>query len=444
MREMRKLYFGIAVFGLLRRWRIAGVLLPACCAVSVSGQDMAYAHEVIATLASRELAGRGYVAGGHDKAAAYLKQQYARWGLKPLGSSYGQPFEVTVNTFPSTLQLRVDGVALAPGEDYLVHPSSPSFSGTYAVYVARRSDVLDSLRRQAICDSAAGKMLLLDGSAAPPVDGEQQQQQLKQALKQLREDSLLRIAGVVEYSPAKLTWHIAQAQAVRPAFTVKKAPDLRSVKKIGVRVKSRLLTCTTQNIVGYIAGTAQPDSFLAITAHYDHLGMMGKQACFYGANDNASGVSMLLSLARHFAAHPPRYSVAFIATSAEEVGIVGARYFAEHPLLDLGKIKFLVNFDMAGTGEEGIQVVNGSVYQDAFGRMTKINEAKGYVPAVRVRGESCNSDHCPFYEKGVPSFFVYTLGGSSAYHDIYDRSEALSLAAFENYFRLAVDFFGTF
>ena len=419
------------------------ILSLICLAVTVSGQDLEYARQVIATLASPAFAGRGYVAGGNDKAAAYLKRQYARWGLKPFAKDYEQPFEITVNTFPSTMQLLVDGVELVPGEDYLVDPASPSFRGTYDVYVADREDLLDDSRLNIIKDNAAGKILMLDGSGLK-TDDRERIQQLAQAVKLLEQDTLSSIAAVIEYSPAKLTWHISKTQAARPAFTVKKKLDLKNIKKISARVKARMSTCKTRNIVGYIEGTVRPDSFLTITAHYDHIGMMGKKACFYGANDNASGVSMLLNLAKYFAAHPHKYSIAFIATSAEEVGIVGAKYFAEHPLFDLDKIRFLVNFDMAGTGDDGIQVVNGSVYQDLFDRMTKINEEKRYLPAVRIRGESCNSDHCPFYQKGVPSFFIYTLGGSSAYHDIYDRSETLSLIAFENYFRLAVDFFNTF
>jgi hypothetical protein len=435
---MRKLFQVVC-----RNGKCTGILSCVWLAVAVFGQDVEYARQVIGTLASPGFAGRGYVAGGNDRAAAYLKRQYAGWGLKPFGKDYEQPFEITVNTFPSAMKLLVDGVELVPGEDYIVDPASPSFSGTREVCIADRQDLLDESRLKTIRDRAAGKILILDGSK-PGADDKERLQQLTQTVKRLKEDPQSAIVAVIEYSPAKLTWHISKTQAARPAFTVKKELDLKNIRKIGIRVKARMKTCKTRNIVGYIEGTVRPDSFLTITAHYDHLGMMGKKACFYGANDNASGVAMLLNLAKHFAAHPHRYSIAFIATSAEEVGIVGATYFAEHPLFDLNKIRFLVNFDMAGTGDDGIQVVNGSVYRDLFDRMTKINEEKRYLPAVRIRGESCNSDHCPFYRKGVPSFFIYTLGGSSAYHDVYDRSETLPLTAFENYFGLAVDFFNTF
>ena len=72
--------------------------------------------------------------------------------------------------------------------------------------------------------------------------------------------------------------------------------------------------------------------------------------------------------------------------------------------------------------------------------MTQINADHQLLPQVRVRGEACNSDHCLFYRKGVPSFFIYTLGGIQAYHDIYDKGETLPLTNYEPYFELLVRF----
>ena len=96
---------------------------------------------------------------------------------------------------------------------------------------------------------------------------------------------------------------------------------------------------------------------------------------------------------------------------------------------------------MAGTGEEGIRVVNGTVYKDRFDKLVQLNDQYKLLAKVDIRGESCNSDHCRFYQRGVPSFFIYTQGGIKAYHDIYDRAETLPLTAFENYFKLMVKFF---
>jgi aminopeptidase YwaD len=131
----------------------------------------------------------------------------------------------------------------------------------------------------------------------------------------------------------------------------------------------------------------------------------------------------------------------FVALSAEELGILGAKAFTDNPPIDLKKIKFLVNFDLAGTGDEGIKVVNGSVFKDKFDLLTRINTEQKLLPKVDIRGAACNSDHCLFYQKGVPCFYIYTLGGIQAYHDILDKSETLPLTEFADYCKLMIDFF---
>lgn len=109
-------------------------------------------------------------------------------------------------------------------------------------------------------------------------------------------------------------------------------------------------------------------------------------------------------------------------------------------MVDLAKIKFLLNFDIMGAGEEGIQIVNSSIFEKEYALLDQINSEKKYLKQIRKRGEACNSDHCPFYEKGVPSFFTYTLGGPGHYHDVFDTSESLNLAEFEDLKNLFIEF----
>jgi hypothetical protein len=80
----------------------------------------------------------------------------------------------------------------------------------------------------------------------------------------------------------------------------------------------------------------------------------------------------------------------------------------------LDKIKFLVNIDLAGTGEDGIKVVNGKVHVSEFDLLKRLNKENELLIDVKSRGEACNSDHCIFHEAGVPAFYIYTLGGISA------------------------------
>jgi Zn-dependent M28 family amino/carboxypeptidase len=203
----------------------------------------------------------------------------------------------------------------------------------------------------------------------------------------------------------------------------------------------------TQNIIGYVKGKVQPDTFLVFTAHYDHLGQMGPEAYFPGGNDNASGTAMLLDLASYFSDkhNRPYYSVVFIAFGGEEAGLLGSFYYVNHPLFPLSQIKFLINIDMVGSGSDGIKVVNGSVFKNDFERMVKLNDKNNYLKKVSPRGAAANSDHFPFYDKGVPSFFIYTLGDEcKEYHNIYDTPENVPYTEYDDLFRLLTDFMGSF
>ncbi|MBY0425016.1 MAG: M20/M25/M40 family metallo-hydrolase, partial [Cytophagales bacterium] len=193
-----------------------------------------------------------------------------------------------------------------------------------------------------------------------------------------------------------------------------------------------------------IDGTHQPDSFLVITAHYDHLGRMGPSVYFPGANDNASGIAFLLEMADYFKNNPPKYTVVFIAFAAEEIGLLGSEYFVNHPLIPLENIKFLVNLDLVGTGDDGIQVVNSTIFTKEFAQLKSINDQENYFQTVKTRGKAANSDHYHFSEKGVPSFFIYALGGITAYHDINDTYEKLPLTKFKELFQLTLKFLNSF
>jgi len=247
----------------------------------------------------------------------------------------------------------------------------------------------------------------------------------------LKYNPQVNIKGIIIYTADKLTWEASPEQGVRPIITLIKDLDINSLNSIELVVDAKFLPdYETRNVIGSIKGTSNSDSMIVVLAHYDHLGKMGKDTYFPGANDNASGVAMILNLAKHYSVNKPKYTMVFVALSAEELGILGAKAFTDNPPIDLKKIKFLINFDLAGTGDEGIKVVNGSVFKDKFDLLTEINKKQQLLPKIDIRGAACNSDHCPFYQKGVPCFYIYTLGGIKAYHDILDKSDTLPFTAF--------------
>jgi aminopeptidase YwaD len=198
----------------------------------------------------------------------------------------------------------------------------------------------------------------------------------------------------------------------------------------------------TQNVFAYTKGTTHADSFIVFTAHYDHLGHLGKHNYFPGANDNASGIAMLNELARHYgdSSQQHKYSIVFIAFAAEEAGLLGSKYFTQHPAIDLKAIKFLINMDIMGTGDESITVVNATKHPAEYSKLDSINSAQHLVPAVTKRGNAANSDHYYFSQKGVPALFIYTNGEQKAYHDVFDVPKNLTLDYFVPILKLLTTF----
>ena len=146
---------------------------------------------------------------------------------------------------------------------------------------------------------------------------------------------------------------------------------------------------------------------------------------------------------KYYAVNKPKYKTVFIFFSSEEAGLIGSNYFVKNNSIDLAKIKFLVNLDLLGTGDDGIMVVNGAIYNDHFAKLEKINQEGQLLKTIKKRGKAQNSDHYWFTEKGVQCFFIYTLGGVSFYHDIDDKEKTLPLTKYKEVFKLLLEFAST-
>lgn len=403
-----------------------------------------YGKEMVRKLSSRSFGGRGYVGRKDAKAAHFIAGQYKKMGLLPLnGNSYLQPYQLEVNYFPGKMDVKMDGARLCPGVDFLIGASSPSVKGEYEILRGQRHDLLDSTGLFGLLARASGQFLLLNGQK-DSLETADESKIIDQNIRFLYANPESPIAGLILASPAKLTWTAWPFQGAKSWIEWHQDFGKAFPQKIKINVDGRYDTAyQTQNVCGYVRGTSVPDSFLVITAHYDHLGKMGEKTIFPGANDNASGTAFLLSLAQYYARHPAKYSIAFLAFSGEEIGLKGSEYFVSHPLLDLKKIKFLCNFDMAGTGIDGIQVVNATVFPRQYDSLVAINRREHLLKEVKPRGETRNSDHYWFYSKGVPAFFMYTLGGVN-YHDVNDTYTSLPFDAFAGYELLMEKFINQF
>ncbi len=357
---------------------VAGLFLFSTIAQS---QDISFNREIVDTLASSYFWGRGYTNDGMKKAANFLVTEFKILGVQPLnGEDYFQNFSYAANTFPGKMEVEINGKTLTPGVDFIVGPESRG---------------------------AKGKGKLEQKDSADFIDFENR---------------------IIVNLQDKLTWSVEQQVADYTLIQIdkKRFSGIPATYKLNIENKF-INDFKTANICGMVKGTAQPDSFIFITAHYDHLGGMGKDTYFPGANDNASGDALLLSLAKYYPAHPAKYSIGFILFAGEEAGLVGSKYYTEHPIVPLKNIRFLINTDLAGTGDEGITVVNATEFPNEFALMNKINDEYKYLVKINPRGKAANSDHYFFTEKGVPAFFFYTLGGIKAYHDVFDKASTLPL-----------------
>lgn len=406
------------------------------CLQSLRSQNTE-SKEIIRTLSSPEYHGRGYVNKGDKKAVKFIQKQFVKLNLKPF-DKFLQEFRFNVNTQPKSLELFLNTKLLIPGQDYLIDPGSPSLKGEFQTIVITKLELLNTAKLLSKLNNSKEKFLLIDNYTTNKLT-KKEKKKISEIINFLKYSPEHPAKGVIVFTDQKLTWHGSTKQNNKVSFVVNKKVNLKEIQTIKVNTKSKLLkNYKSYNCIGYIKGTVKPDSLIVLTAHYDHLGRMGKNTYFPGANDNASGVALLINIAKKLKADKtqPKHSVVFIAFGGEELGLLGSKYFTENPLFPLKKIKFLMNFDLAGTGEEGIKVVNGSIFKKEYQLLNNTNETHKLLPAIKTRGKACNSDHCYFDMLGIKCFYSYTLGGIKAYHDIYDKAETLPLTEFEDYSKL--------
>ena len=165
------------------------------------------------------------------------------------------------------------------------------------------------------------------------------------------------------------------------------------------------------NLLGLIRGTARPNRYIVVTAHYDHVGIRNGQI-YNGADDNATGAAALLAMAAHFVKNPPETSLVIAALDAEESGLRGARAFLASDVVATDAIVMNVNLDMIGRDGKNILYAAGTHHYPALKPLLE-NVAQ---PPVELRfghdvrgGEmedwTNSSDHAVFHQAGIP--FIY-------------------------------------
>jgi len=237
--------------------------------------------------------------------------------------------------------------------------------------------------------------------------------------------------------------HTFPLRRIRPTTENPDNPKNSSKKKPVQTSKSLYDTLIAWNVLAYRPGTVQPGQYVILSAHYDHLGVNSRGEVYNGADDNGSGTAVLLEAARLLSLlPPPKRSIIFFHTGAEEKGLVGAFRFVRDSLIPLDSIVAVLNVDMLGRADTLHQP--GENYLYAIGpayttpRLKEIHEAVnaaccGWQFDYRYDDKShperlfYRSDHYAFAQKGVPAVF-YFGGLHGDYHQTTDDIEKIEPA----------------
>jgi len=425
-------------------------------------------------LASDELKGRLTGSEGDHLAAEYIRSDLKASGLSQLHKKGFQQFMVTDKiVFGSANSMTLKGTSLDLNHDFapFAFSQNGSFSGevVFAGYGFEINE--DSLKWDDYSGiDVKGKIVMMlradpeiEKLKSPFIRYSKDRDKVLQA-KDLGATAVLLVSGKT-FDPEDKFDSLAKGEqsAGIPAFRItrKIANQLLETNKqtivdieiklnehrkpgsfnTGAAVSGRSdvveTTAPTRNVVMVIPGSDKKlkDQYVVIGAHFDHLGMGGlgsgsrvpdTVAVHHGADDNASGVGMMLELAQKLAASPASHkrSIVVIAFAGEEEGLLGSKRFVENPEIDLTKVNAMVNLDMVGRlNENSLVQIGGVGTADPLKKMIyalcdttvlKLSLSdEGYGP----------SDHASFYGKNIPVLFI-SSGAHLDYHtpaDTWDK-----------------------
>jgi hypothetical protein len=437
-------------------------------AASIQPRDF-YAR--LGFLASDALQGRDTPSPGLEAAAAYIAAEFYRMGLVPAGTEgYMQRWPYVTRSLDVAgtrleLQTSAGRRVLNYRSDFYVSPGMRApFSGgivftgreippaearqetlrdrAVAVYMPQPSQV-GVMRLRTVADSAgAAALLVLLG----PDVGESAIAQAAAAAE--------RPARAAAQMPVFFIRHDRARELFRDArldldALIRAEGAQRPVALAGVTAHVGASSAATEhmppNVVGLLPGSdpALRNTFVVISAHFDHTGTAGVSAgcqaigenrICNGADDNASGTTAVLEVAEALSRLPvtPRRSVIFLAVSGEEKGLLGSRHFADNPTVAIDSIVANINMDMIGRNNPDSVVVIGQTYSTLGPLLHRVNAS---LPALRMTISDdlwpeqrffFRSDHFNFARREVPAIFFFT-GVHEDYHRPTDEYEKIDL-----------------
>ncbi|MCH8807035.1 MAG: M20/M25/M40 family metallo-hydrolase [Planctomycetes bacterium] len=456
--------------------------LAVGCATALEQRFQAH----IDYLAADELAGRGVGTPGIELAAEYIANEFAVIGLEPAGEdgTYFQTFEMTLHRTlePSSRLDLGDGTDLKLGVDFtpLSFSSDEAFAGEvvfcgYGIEAEKldRDDFVHADIRGRVAMMLRGEPPSFAdeaGNATPHAMFRSKVYNAKdrgavavlivnQTPGEEEEDRLIEFNaespdayGVPVF---QITREMGEAMMARGGLdslaAVQKRMDAgsyASARLRDVRVEGRAVfkknAAPTRNVLGLLPGAgSRAEEVVVIGAHYDHLGIRRPLARRFkggklvrerlapqihnGADDNASGTSGMIEIARMLAEDPPNRSVLFIAFTAEESGLHGSKHYVENPTRSLGETVAMLNLDMIGRakpGDNSVQVFgahSGEGLDEILHRAAKSVDLEAF-PSNDTGGRS---DHASFIRSSIPAMHFFS-GQHRDYHQPSDDSDKIN------------------
>ena len=410
----------------------AGFAVATLPAGRLDAQDLPHYKRVVKALSSARYQGRGYARGGANKAGKYLEKEYRKAGADEVTL---QPFTIDINTFNGRMAMWADGKKLKPGVDFSMREYSPGVHGDFPVY---HVDTLNFDADKMFSDLArpeyANCLVCCEFWFA---------YRHKDAFGRLQKAGECTNAGLIQTWTSPIKFYKAYGEKVVDKPIIWVTPEaIEGVKSVRVDVDNEFLDdYALFNVIAKVEGERH-DSCYVFTAHYDHLGNLGRRVFYAGANDNASGTAALVTLAAYYVRHRPPYDMYFLSVSGEDANLRGSEFYANHPLVPLERIRYLFNLDMIGdnnpvqyceVSDEGLR---------GYALFERINAEKQLFQALN-RGElAANSDHYPFASRGVPCIFLENQEGDAFpfYHTIYDTWKNAVFDSYEPVFNLVTEF----
>lgn len=258
------------------------------------------------------------------------------------------------------------------------------------------------------------------------------------ALERIRQDVMALADDSMGGRPPGGMYELKAARYISEQFS--QVDILRDIILFKAYSDKDTLTCS--NIIGYIDNKA--DSTIIIGAHYDHLGMGGSKSrdrfakgIHHGADDNASGVALMLELARNMASNSVsrRYNYMFVAFSAHEIGLYGSANFTRTEYFKQLKVKLYLNFDMVGRLDSKENKVRASYCkgQQSMKGFFDTDTTSGIV--ITTDEDNTINDYTIFCEAGVPAISI-TTGLHSDYHRTGDTADKINYQGIVQIFEL--------